>query len=50
MDDEPLRGRAGQKLLEVSFHEFANPHATQFWWGGQTGIARGAVWSRSVSQ
>jgi hypothetical protein len=24
--------------------------ATQFWWGGQTGMARGAVWSRSFSQ
>ena len=23
---------------------------TQFWWGGQTGMARGAVWSRSLSQ
>jgi hypothetical protein len=21
----------------------------QFWWGGQLGMARGAVWSRSLS-
>jgi len=26
IDEEPLRGRPGQKLLEVSFHEFTNPH------------------------
>ena len=27
----------------------AQQHTTQFWWGGQMGMARGAVWSRSLS-
>ena len=34
-----------QTRLKQSFLELT----TQFWWGGQMGMARGALWSRSLS-
>jgi hypothetical protein len=38
------KGPLGIKLIAVAKAGF---HTTQFWWGDQMGMARGAVWSRA---
>ena len=43
----PARGPLCRHTAPVHIHILLLP--TQFWWRGQMGMARGAVWTRSLS-
>jgi len=49
-DAEKARREAASKVaMEVGPDRYCSPcHTAQLWWGGQMGMARGAVWSRSL--